>query len=291
MKPTKFEITGRYLIYAVLILLSLSALYPFWHVIMYSLSDSKAAMTGGFFLWPRNFSFSAYALLLKTPQILTAYWNTIMRTALGVAINLAMTATLAYPLSIRRFRLRGFLSMAIFFTMLFSGGMIPSFLLVRDLKLLDTMWSLLLPGAISAYNLFIMRNYFQSLPPSLEESANLDGASPLRILVSIVLPLSTPVLAALGMFYGVWHWNSYFDCILFINKPEKQVLQVYLRNILTITAFGSTVSADDRALSSGMSEETMRMATIAASVLPIVLIYPWLQKYYVKGVLIGSIKG
>ncbi len=291
MKPTVAEKTGRTVIYAILIVLAVSTLYPFWHIFMYSFSNSQASMSGGFFLWPRRFSTEAYQLLYKTRQILTAYWNSIVRTAVGTVINLIFTATLAYPLSLKRFRCRGFLSLAIFFTMLFSGGMIPTFLLVRDLNLIDSLWSLILPGMISAYNLFIMRNYFQSLPPSLEESASIDGATPMRVLVSIVLPLSMPVMAALGLFYGIGHWNAYFDCILYINRTDRQVLQVFLRNILTVTAFGGTTTAEDRALAAGLSEETMRMAAISASVVPIMIIYPWLQKHFVKGVLIGSVKG
>jgi putative aldouronate transport system permease protein len=192
---------------------------------------------------------------------------------------------------LRRFRLRGFLTMMIFFTMLFSGGMIPTFLLVRELRLIDTTWALILPVLVSPFNMFIMRNYFQSLPASLEESASIDGAKPLRILLSIILPLSLPVMAALGLFYGIFHWNAFFDGILYINDPQKQVLQVYLRNIITVTAIGSTTTIEDRALGAGLSEESMKMAAISASIVPIIIIYPWLQKHFVKGVLIGSIKG
>jgi putative aldouronate transport system permease protein len=277
--------------YALLVLLAISTLYPFWHVIMYSLSNSKAAMSGGFFLWPRDFSIAAYQLLYRTRMIMTSYVNTIERTVLGTFLNLAFTASLAYPLSLKRFRLRGFLTMMIFFTMLFSGGMIPMYLLVRELHLIDSVWALVLPILVSPFNLFIMRNYFQSLPASLEESASIDGARPLRVLLSIILPLSMPVIAALGLFYGISHWNAFFDAILYINDQKLQVLQVYLRNLITYTAIGSTTTIEDRALGAGLSEESMKMAAISASIIPIIIVYPWLQKHFVKGVLIGSIKG
>jgi putative aldouronate transport system permease protein len=277
--------------YTILILLAFTTLYPFWHVIMYSISDSRAAMTASIFLWPRDFSLAAYKLLYRTRMIITSYGNTIQRTVLGTLLNLAFTASVAYPLSLRRFRLRGFLTMMIFFTMLFSGGMIPTYLLVRELRLIDSVWALVLPLLISPFNLFIMRNYFQSLPASLEESASIDGARPLRTLISIILPLSMPVFAALGLFYGIFHWNSFFDAILYINEQQKQVLQVYLRNIIMVTAIGSTTTIEDRALGAGLSEESMKMAAISASIVPIVIVYPWLQKHFVKGVLIGSIKG
>jgi putative aldouronate transport system permease protein len=291
MKKNPVEKIGQAINYTILVILAISTLYPFWHVLMYSISDSRAAMSGGFFLWPRDFSILAYRLLYRTRMIITSYGNTIERTVLGTLLNLAFSASLAYPLSLRRFRLRGFLTMMIFFTMLFSGGMIPTFLLVRELRLIDTTWALILPVLINPFNLFIMRNYFQSLPASLEESASIDGAKPLRILLSIILPLSLPVIAALGLFYGIFHWNAFFDGILYINDPQKQVLQVYLRNIITVTAIGSTTTIEDRALGAGLSEESMKMAAISASIVPIIIIYPWLQKHFVKGVLIGSIKG
>jgi len=291
MKTRPGEKIGLSINYAILAVLALSTLYPFWHVIMYSFSDSREAMSGGFFLWPRGFNITAYNLLYRTRMIIISYGNSIVRTTLGTFLNLAFTASLAYPLSLKRFRLRGILTMMIFFTMLFSGGMIPTFLLVRELHLLDSVWALVLPILVSPFNLFIMRNYFQSLPASLEESASIDGARPLRILLGIILPLSMPVIAALGLFYGIAHWNAFFDAILYINEQKRQVLQVYLRNLIIYTAIGSTATIEDRALGSGLSEESMKMAAIAASIIPIVIVYPWLQKHFVKGVLIGSIKG
>ncbi len=292
MKRTKGEKVGGVINGLILIIISFITLYPFWHVIMYSLSNSHAAISGGLFLWPRDLDFLAYKLLFQTKQIFIAYKNSIIKTLGGTAISLTLSTLMAYPLSLKRFRGRGFFLMMVFFTMLFNGGMIPVFLVVQNLGLLDSLWALVLPNAISAYNMFILKNFFQSIPKSLEESAVIDGANPFRVLWSIILPLSLPAMAAVGMFYGVAHWNSYIDAVLYINDTTKQVLQLYLRQLLASTgALGALSGVQDFSDVSKLTETTMKMATIAASVIPILFIYPWLQKYYIKGVMIGSVKG
>jgi putative aldouronate transport system permease protein len=292
MKRTKSEKVGGTINGLVLIIISFITLYPFWHVIMYSLSNSQEAMSGGIFLWPRDLDFLAYKLLFQTKQIFVAYKNSIIKTLGGTAISLTLSTLMAYPLSLKRFRGRGFFLMMVFFTMLFNGGMIPLFLVVQNLGLLDSLWALVLPNAVSAYNMFILKNFFQSIPKSLEESAVIDGANPFRVLWSIILPLSLPAMAAVGMFYGVAHWNSYIDAVLYINDTTKQVLQLYLRQLLASTgALGALSGVQDFSDVSKLTETTMKMATIAASVIPILFIYPWLQKYYIKGVMIGSVKG
>ena len=292
MKRTKSEKVGGTINGLILIIISFITLYPFWHVIMYSLSNSQEAMSGGIFLWPRDLDFLAYKLLFQTKQIFVAYKNSIIKTLGGTAISLTLSTLMAYPLSLKRFRGRGFFLMMVFFTMLFNGGMIPLFLVVQNLGLLDSLWALVLPNAVSAYNMFILKNFFQSIPKSLEESAVIDGANPFRVLWSIILPLSLPAMAAVGMFYGVAHWNSYIDAVLYINDTTKQVLQLYLRQLLASTgALGALSGVQDFSDVSKLTETTMKMATIAASVIPILFIYPWLQKYYIKGVMIGSVKG
>ncbi|WP_211093626.1 carbohydrate ABC transporter permease [Cohnella fermenti] len=282
---------GLGLLYFFLGLITVATLYPFWHVLMYSISDPKRAMSGGMFLLPRGLAFDSYSMLFRNSLIFDAYSNSLFRLFVGTLINVALTAMLAYPLSIRRFIGRTPITLLIFFTMLFNGGMIPTYLLVNGLGLVDTLWALIVPSAISAWNFFIMKNYFQGLPPELEESANMDGASPLRTLFAIILPVSMPVIAAIALFYGVWHWNAYFDAVLYLHSQDKQVLTLFLRSMMNFSATESTRSMNDSMTVANISEESVKMATIIATMLPMLLIYPFLQKYFVKGVLIGSVKG
>ena len=274
-------------------LMVLVTIYPFWHVVMYSLSDSHVSMSGGVFLWPREFSLLSYQQLLSTRQLYICDRNSMLKTLLGTGIALLLTALTAYPLSLPRFKGRGFFSLMIFFTMLFNGGMIPTYLLIRDLHLLDTFWVYVLPAAMSAYNMFILRNFFQSIPPSLEESALLDGANPFQVLFHIVLPLSGPALAALAMFYGVALWNGYMDNVLYVNDANLQLLQNYLRQLIAAAgAKSGTVSEmADVSAASRLTEETVKMTVITVSVIPVLIVYPFLQKYYTKGVMVGSVKG
>ncbi len=295
IKKTKGEQIGQVLIIIFLGLFGFACLYPFWHVLMYSISNSKAASTGGFFLFPRDVTFFSYKMIFKTTQIFIAYKNTILKTLCGTVLSLILTSLTAYPLSVRRFRGRNFFSLLIFFTMLFSGGMIPTFLIVKDLGLIDTFWALILPGAMSAYNMFILRNYMQSLPASLEESAHIDGANAFTTLFRIILPLCTPSLAALAMFYGVHNWNSYMDCLLYTNTNSMQVLQLYLRSVLAQSSAMNALSAADTATigtaAAELSDETMKMTIVGVSVVPVLLVYPFLQRFYTKGITVGAVKG
>lgn len=292
MKKTKGEKIGIALNGAILILIAFITLYPFWHVLMYSISDSQLASSGGLFFIPRSIDFTGYNLVLKQPQLYIAYWNTIARTAFGTLLSVILTAMLAYPLSVPRLRGKKFLCMAIFFTMLFNGGMIPTYLLVNDLHMIDTFWALVIPNAMSAYNLFIMRNYFQSIPASLEESARIDGANPITVLFRIILPISAPTLAAVGMFYGVSNWNAYLDGVLYINNNDLQILQVYLRNLFSSAGSGAVLSGvQGISDASKVTEETLKMVTISVSVIPILIVYPYLQKYYTSGMTTGAVKG
>nr|AIF26895.1 hypothetical protein [uncultured bacterium fosmid pJB148G3] len=275
----------------IMFLLGFITLYPFWHVLMYSISDPIRAMTGGLFFIPRGFSVYGFEILFQTKQIFTAYGNSIFLLVVGTSVNVIFTALMAYPLSIKRFHGRNAITMMAFFTMLFGGGMIPGYLLVKGLGLLDSLWALILPGTISAWNMIIMKNYFQSIPASLEESANIDGASQMTILVRIIVPVSMPVIATIALFYGVGHWNSYFSAILYINSNSKITLPIYLRNLLNSTAMDQATQAGVAVDTSAITPETMKMSTIVASVLPMLIAYPFIQKYYVKGIMVGSIKG
>lgn len=295
IKKTRGEIAGQIIIVVLLGLFAFTTVYPFWHVLMYSLSNSKDASLGGFFFYPRNPTLISYGMIFKTNQIFIAYRNTILKTVVGTVISLALTALTAYPLSVKRFRGRNFFSLMIFFTMLFSGGMIPTFLIVKALGLLDTFWALVLPSAMSAYNMFILKNYMQSLPASLEESAHIDGANAFVTLFRIILPLCTPSLAALAMFYGVGNWNGYMDCLLYTNTQSLQVLQLYLRTVLSQTSAMNALSAGDLAsvgtAAAELSDETMKMTIVSVSIIPILLVYPFLQRFYTKGITVGAVKG
>ncbi|WZL77574.1 carbohydrate ABC transporter permease [Eubacteriales bacterium mix99] len=272
-------------------ILVFTTIYPFWHVIMYSLSDSHASMSGGLFFLPRSFTLLSYKMLLNTRQIFVAYRNTVLKTLVGTLISVSLTAMTAYPLSLSRFKGRNVISMMIFFTMLFSGGMIPTYLLIKSLGLLDTFWVYVVPGAMSAYNMFILRTYYMSIPASLEESALLDGANPFQVLFRIILPLSLPALAAIAMFYGVGNWNSYMDGVLYVNNQDLQLLQVYLRQLIGAAgAKGALGDAGDLGPASRLTEETMKMTVVTVSIIPILIVYPFLQKYYTKGVMVESVK-
>ena len=292
MKRSKGDLVADWIIGIFLALFVFSTIYPFWHVIMYSVSDSHATMSGGLFFYPRDFSLLAYKMLFKTKNIFIAYKNTLGKTIIGTLFSVTLTAMTAYPLSLPRFKGRNFISMMIFLTMLFSGGLIPTYLLIKSLGLLDSFWVYVIPGAMSAYNMFILRNFFQSIPPSLEESALIDGANPYQVLAKIIMPLSLPALAAISMFYGVHNWNSYMDGVLYVNNARLQLLQVYLLQLIASAgAKGALGDASGLGEASKLTEETTKMATIAVSVIPVLLVYPFLQKYYVKGVMIGSVKG
>ncbi len=294
IRRSKGERIGYFFICLTLGLFAFTTVYPVWHVIMYSISDSKRAMSGGFFFWPRGLDFKGYELVFKTSQIWVAYKNSILVTLLGTILSVTLSALTAYPLSRKRLRGRGFFCLAIFFTMLFSGGMIPLYLQVYRLGLINTFWSMILPTAMSAYNMFILRNYMQSIPESLEESARIDGANDVIILFRIYLPLCTPALAAVAMFYGVGYWNNYMNCLLYTNTNELQVLPLYLRGVLggaaanALSASGDTSSLGE---ATTLTEETLKMTVVAISVVPIIIVYPYLQRYYTKGITIGAVKG
>lgn len=292
MKYSLSEKTGMSIIYFILFLLMVITLYPFWHVMMYSLSNSQLAMEGGIFLYPRGFSLSAYKIVLSSTSLYVGFKNTLLRTAIGVVFNIVLTATLAYPLSLKFIRGRNVISVAVFFTMLFSGGLIPSYLLVRSIGIYDTFLAFILPGSISAYNMFIMKNYFQSIPESLYESAVLDGANPFRILFSIILPVSKPVIAAVALFYAMSHWNAFLDAIIYTKSQRLQVLQLYLRSTLNtsmLSALGDSSSFSKEIAQ--VTEESVKMTNVFITALPLLILYPYLQKYYIKGLLVGSIKG
>ncbi len=291
MKRSFGENLGHAIIAAVLFIMALVCLYPFWHVFMYSLSDSQAAMGGGFFFFPRGFSVTQYKVLLRTSNMFRSFMVSLIRVLIGVPFNIIMTATLAYPIANRKLPCRGVISMLVFFTMIFSGGLIPSFLINRMLGLYNNPLVYLLPGAISAYNMMVMKSYFISLPDELSESAQLDGANVLTILIKIIIPVSIPVIAALAMFYGVGHWNSWFDGVIYIDSKKWQLFQVFLRGMMMESSYQNLAGISDISDLSSLTEESVKMAAISMSLVPILIAYPFIQRYYIKGLMIGAVKG
>jgi len=280
----------RWLNYVLLALAAYATIFPFINIIAVSLSSSRAINAAEVFMWPVDFNISAYQSLLKDGQLIVAMKNTVIITIVGTFLNMLLTTMAAYPLSKSKLRGRGFMLMAILFTMLFSGGMIPNFLLVNSLGLVNSYWALWLPALISAYNMFVMKSFFEGLPEELEESAAIDGASDATILWKIILPLSKPVIAALTLFYAVGWWNSYMNVLIYIRSSDKVSLMVKLYQMIDqispeLTRSGEGVS---RVL---ITPEGIRAAAVVFAIVPILCVYPFLQKHFIKGVLLGSIKG
>lgn len=274
--------------YLLLAVIAFIMVYPMWYVFIVSLSSAKEISIGGINFLPRGVTFEAYIRVFQSKSIWTGYKNTILYTVLGTAINIFMSAICAYPLSRKEFYGRKTLTVLIMVTMFVSGGLIPLYLVINNLHLMNTMWAVLLPGAINTYNMIIMRTAFQSVPDSLVESAYLDGANDIVILRRIVLPLSKASIATMVLFYSVSHWNSYFPAMLYLNSKSKYPVQVIMRDII----IGSDMSeAGDTSPLSMVSSTNYRYAVIIISLVPILLVYPFIQKYFTKGVMIGAVKG
>ena len=283
-------VLGDIFIYGVGVLAVLVTLIPFLHVIAMSMSDPLLVARQEIFLIPKQVQWDAYRLVLENNVFWTNYGNTLWIVGAGTVVNIVLTVTLAYALSRKSFFLRRPLMMLVTFTMFFSGGLVPLFLMVNNLGLYNTRWAVILPYAISTYNLIVCRSFFEGIPESLMESARLDGANDLRILVSIVLPLSAAIIAVLVLFYAVGHWNSYFPAMLFISKPALQPVQVYLIRVL-IQNSEALAEEGSAGYSRALVVEQLKYAVIIVTILPIVVLYPFLQKYFVQGVMIGAIKG
>ena len=274
------------------VLIMLIVLIPLIFVISASFSDPDLVLRGKVLLIPKGITFRAYTLVFENNEIWVGYKNTLLYTFAGTAINIVLTVMAAYPLSRREMVGRRFFTLVVLFTMYFNGGLIPTYLLVRNLGMYKTGWAILIPGAISTYNLIVAKSFFeQSIPQELYESARLDGCGSLRTLISIVLPLSKAILAVLVLYYGVAHWNAYFNALIYLRDTSKHPLQVVLRNILLL---GQTEQMGSNDV--GMGEkikmvEAIKYSVIVVSSVPILLLYPLAQRYFVSGVMIGAVKG
>ncbi len=269
-----------------LVLICAIMLYPVIYVISASLSAEQALLQSRVFLWPVNPHIKAFEKVFVYPNLMVSYRNTIVYTLLGTAINLFLTVCGAWALCQKKLPGRRFLTLMCTFTMFFSGGMIPTFLVIRDLGMLDTVWAIVCPGAVSTYNMILMRTFFQNIPDSLTEAAELDGCNDFGILFKIVLPLSLASLMTIGMFYAVAHWNGYFNAMLYLNDPTKFPLQIILRQVVLESQI---VENSSSAADSNMAEG-IKYATIVVAMLPILCVYPFVQRYFVKGVMVGSVK-
>ncbi len=277
----------------VLVVLLIIVLYPLIYVVSASFSSPYAVSTGQVVFLPVEFSLEGYAAVFKNKDIVTGYKNTIIYTCLGTLINVAMTMIAAYPLSRRDLPGRNFFMFLFTFTMMFSGGMIPMYILIRDLRIMNTMWAMVIPGAISIYNMIITRSFLTtSIPGELLEAAQIDGCTDAKYFFSILLPLSKAVIAVITLYYAVGHWNAYFNAFLYLNSKELFPLQIILRAILLANTIDASYVTDPELLATkqGMAE-LLKYSLIIVATFPVLCLYPFVQKYFVKGVMIGSIKG
>lgn len=290
IKPTKGESIFQIINTLLMLLLIIITLYPFIHVAFASISEpSQLVKHRGVLARPLGISINAYKVVFQNPNILTGYVNTLIYVVAGTTINLIMTSTGAYVLSRKNVYWRNALMFMAVFTMFFGGGMIPSYLQVRRLGMTDTRWALLIPGAISTYNLIIMRTSFAAIPDSLEESAKIDGATDFTVLFRIIIPLSLPVIAVMILYYGVGHWNSWFSAMIYLRDRALYPLQLILREILIASSLDSMMT-DVSGLDREPVGQTIKYATIMVATLPVLCIYPSVQKYFVQGVMIGALK-
>jgi len=271
-----------------MLLLCFVCLWPFVYILMLSLSSTSLLQYG---IVPRNPSFNSYIRVMQTDFVVIGFFNTVQRTVIGTLLTVFITICTAYPLSKRYFPNKSFWTGFIVFTMFFSGGLIPNYLLVRGLGLTNTVWAMVLPGLISSFNMLIMRNFFMSLPDALEESVKIDGGNDVLILFVIVVPLSKAIIATILLWTAVGHWNAWFDCLIYINDYKKHVMQLVLRRVVIEGTAKYMEMSNPVNETFRLSPENIKAATIMVTTLPILILYPFVQKYFVKGVMIGSLKG
>ncbi|MDR1325735.1 MAG: carbohydrate ABC transporter permease [Treponema sp.] len=293
IKDTAFDRAFVAFIYVMLSLTLLIVIVPIIFIIAASFSDPQAVISGNVWFWPVRPTVRGYEAVFKNPKLMTGFFNSFFYMIVGTVVNLIMTMLCAYPLTRKEFRARNAISILMVFTMYFSGGMIPTYIVVRKLGLIDTRWAMIIPVALSVWNVILCRTYIAStIPDSLYESATMEGCSPFRFMISIVLPLSAPIMAVLALYYGVSHWNTYFNALIYLNKAELAPLQIVLREILVLSKIDPIMISDARELAAkqGLSD-LLKYSVIIVGSVPVMLIYPFVQKYFVTGVMIGAVKG
>lgn len=278
------------IIYIVVGLIGLITLLPFLYVIAGSFATEKELTERAFFIIPRTLSLNAYKYIIQTGEIFNGLKNSLFLTIVGTSVNMLLTTTFAYPLSKKEFKGRNVILNLVIVTMLFSGGMIPTFLVVKQLGLYNSFAALILLGAISPFNMIIVKNFFQELPKELEEAAIIDGCSDLGVFVKIVLPLSKPVIASIALFYAVGHWNDYFNAMIYLSDSAKETAQIVLRRIVLLAQGIQSETMDFDKL--GVPpDKAVKMAATVVATMPILVVYPFVQKYFTKGVMVGAVKG
>lgn len=294
IKQSKVDDVFDVINYTLLFIILLIFLYPLIFVVSASISDPNAVWNGELWLLPKKVSLTGYYRTLKNNEIWIGYRNSLFYMVIGTSINLIMTITAAYPLSRKNFYPRSFLTAIYTFTMFFGGGLIPTYLLIKQLKMLDTVWVMVIPNAVAFWNIIITRTYFQTnIPEELREAASIDGCSNIKFLNRVVLPLSTPIIAVMALFYGVGHWNAYFNGMIYLQDRSKFPLQLILREILVLSQLEQDMlNVDPKDMMERLKvAETMKYAVIIVASVPVLMIYPFVQKHFVKGVMVGSIKG
>ena len=275
---------------AIILIITAACLFPFLYIVSVSFSGKNPVMRGEVFLWPVGWDLSAYRTVFNNQSLMLAMRFTILLTVVHTIICVIMTVMCAYPLSKSDLKFKAPILLLILFTMYFSGGMIPGYLNIKQLGLIDTFWVLTLPGCLSTYNMILMKSFFQAMPREMEESAFVDGANDAVVLVKIILPLSKAMLATIALFYAVGRWNGFMDALLYINDGDMFTIQLRLRMIIQASQV-STLIEDIPEVKNDVIAETIKAACLVFSMIPIMIVYPWLQKYFVKGVMIGSVKG
>ncbi|HBA48257.1 MAG TPA: ABC transporter permease [Lachnospiraceae bacterium] len=279
------------IIYVVLGLIALSTVLPFLYVVAGSFATEKELTEKAFFIIPTEWSLNAYQYAIRTANILNGLKNSIFLTILGTVMCMLFSLSFAYPLSKMHFRGRNWIMNLVIVTMLFSGGMIPSYMVITAYGLYDTYWALVLPALINPFNMIIIKKFFSGLPVELDEASYMDGANDMQIFTRVALPLSKPVIASISLFYGVGFWNDYFNAMIYLQTPEKFPIQIQLRSIILLSASFSDAVMDFYDMNGAPPDKAVKMACTVIATVPILCIYPFVQKYFTKGVMVGAVKG
>ena len=288
---SKQDIVFKIFCYVIILLIAIVTFYPFWDIAMLSISERGEALKGGFRFITKNPTLQAYRDVLISPEIWNGFKNSLYRVLLGTTLSVFFTTLTAYPLSKKGMPFNRLITMLILFTMIFNGGLIPTYLLYKNLGLLNKIWALVLPQAVTAFNLIIMRNFLTTIPDSLEESAKIDGASYFKVWYKIIVPLSKPAIATITLWISVSHWNQYFDAMIYMHKRALYTLPVILRRILIENELDRYMPGAMENVTVRLTPESTKAAIMMISIVPIVCVYPFIQKYFTKGIMLGAVKG